>query len=91
MEKIITFNLKRVLKKPNSKRHRVGVKLVRELALRYGKGENTKISEKINQKLKYSNLPKKLIVKLVKKDNVVYILDPSEKMEEKSNDNKSSS
>lgn len=91
MEKILTFNLARVLKKPRTKRHRVGIRLVRELALRHGKGTIAKISQKINEKLKYSNLPKRILVKLVRKDNIVYILDVNEKIEEKPDVNKSSS
>ncbi|MEM0382880.1 MAG: hypothetical protein QXD88_01180 [Candidatus Anstonellales archaeon] len=92
MEKVVTFNLSRVLRKPVTKRHRVAIRLIRELAIRHGKGNSAKISPKINEIIKYYKIPKRLMVKLIRKDTVVYVLHPQESLvEEKSNDNKSTS
>lgn len=92
MERVITFNLSRVLKKPTTKRHRVAIRLIKELAIKHGKGNHAKISPKINELVKYHDIPKRLMVKLVRKDTVVHVLHPQESLaEEKSNDNKSSS
>lgn len=92
MEKIITFNLSRAMKKPINKRHRAAIKIIKQLAIRHGKGTVAKISTSVNQRIKYFNIPKKLMVKLIRKDNIIYILDPKEQLEEKvTNDNKNSS
>lgn len=90
----MVFNLKRALKKPTSKRHRAAIRIIRELGLRHGKGIGVKISPKLTERIKYYSIPKRIMVKLVNKENVVYVLDPQEtldKGEEKSNDNKSTS
>ncbi|MCS7122647.1 MAG: hypothetical protein NZ908_01685 [Candidatus Micrarchaeota archaeon] len=83
MERVMLFNLSRALRKPVSKRHRAAIRILKELGLRHGKGIDVKISPKVAERVKYQSVPKRIMVKLVNKENVVYILDPQESLEKR--------
>jgi len=82
-EMIYTFNLRRAYEKPRTKRARVAVKLLRELAMRHAKADAAVVSNRVNAFIWQHGLkkpPRRVRVKLKKVGNVVYILDVNEEL-----------
>jgi len=90
-EKVMVFNIRRVVDKPRPKRKKTAMKLIRKLAIRHGKAPIVKISPKVNAVIKHHNVPNRIKVKLYREENVVWVLLPEEelpKKQEQKNDNK---
>ncbi len=82
-EKVMVFNLRRVVDKPRPKRKKTAMKLIRKLAQRHGKGTIVKISPKVNASIKHHNVPNRIQVKLYREEDIVYVLLPDEEVPKK--------
>ncbi len=88
MEKIFTINLREAYGKPRNKRAPRAIKIIKEFALRHMKGNEAKVSIKLNAFIWAHSIqkpPRRVKVKMLKKDDVVYIfhIDEEAKVPEK--------
>lgn len=76
MEKIFVINLRDAYGKPRNKRAVRAIKIIKEFALRHMKGEDAKISIRLNGFIWAHSIkkpPRKVKVKMLKDNNTVYI------------------
>jgi large subunit ribosomal protein L31e len=90
MERVYTIPLRReYLKVPRWKRAKKAMKAIREFTMRHMKVEdpdNVKISNKVNEVIWEGGgkrVPPKITVKMIKEEEVVYVLLPDEELKKK--------
>lgn len=91
-ERLYTVPLVGAYDKPATKRAKYSVKVLRSFVSKHMKSKNINVSEMINKAIwshSISKPPRRIKVKMIKKDDVVYVLLPDEKLKGNKKEEKS--